>query len=74
MTIPSNTNQEEDIASEQDESDKPTEATPDKEPESLEVNADEDRTEGLEAGEAAALAKKKVFIPKPIECCITLNR
>lgn len=35
---------------------------------------DEGRAEGLEAGEAAALARKKKVLPKPVECCITLNR
>ena len=35
---------------------------------------DGEQVVGLEAGEAAALARKKRKIPKPIECCITLNR
>ena len=34
----------------------------------------EEKTEGLEAGEAAALSVKKKVALKPIECCITLNR
>jgi hypothetical protein len=35
---------------------------------------DDEKVEGLEAGEAAALSKRKRISPKPIECCITLNR
>ena len=34
----------------------------------------EEKAEGLEAGEVAALAKKTKIPPKPIECCITINR
>lgn len=40
----------------------------------IDIDDEEDKAEGLEAGEAAVLAKKRKAPPKPVECCITINR
>lgn len=38
------------------------------------VEDNEEKAEGLEAGEAAALVKRKKVPPKPVQVCLTLNR